>query len=169
MPEQVDIFLQPGEYFVGGAEYRIRTLLGSCVSVALWHPTRRIGGMSHFLLAEGGRNSLPTLDGRYGDDALRLLLRGLSVSNVEPRHCQAKLVGGGNMFPTQQSGRVMHIGQKNGEAARSLLAEHGIPIVSESLFGAGHRQVVFDIATGDVWVRQVRPVAFHEDTGRGTV
>jgi chemotaxis protein CheD len=169
MQQQIEIFLQPGEYFVGGAEYRVRTLLGSCVSVALWHPTRRIGGMSHFLLAQGGRNSLPTLDGRYGNDALRLLLRGLSASSVEPRQCQAKLVGGGNMFPRHQSGRAMHIGQKNGEAARSLLAEHGIPIVSESLFGAGHRQVVFDIATGDVWVRQVRPAGLHEETPGGTV
>jgi chemotaxis protein CheD len=26
--------------------------------------------------------------------------------------------------------------------------------VSESLFGIGHRQIIFNIGTGDVWARQ---------------
>ena len=44
-------------------------------------------------------------------------------------------------------------GRRNGEAARELLAEHGIEVLSENLFGNGHRQIVFDVGTGDVWVR----------------
>ena len=32
----------------------------------------------------------------------------------------------------------------------ALLTERGIPIASESLFGNGHRQIIFDLATGDV-------------------
>ncbi len=39
----IDVFLQPGEHFVGDADCRIRTLLGSCVSITLWHATRRLG------------------------------------------------------------------------------------------------------------------------------
>jgi hypothetical protein len=34
----IDIFLMPGDVFVGDEQYRVRTLLGSCVSVTLWHP-----------------------------------------------------------------------------------------------------------------------------------
>ena len=41
-------------------------------------------------------------------------------------------------------------------AARRLLLAHRIPVHSESLFGVGHRQIVFDVASGDVWVRQTR-------------
>ena len=44
------------------------------------------------------------------------------------------------------------------EAARELLQAHGIEVISESLFGDGHRQIAFDIATGDVWARQLPPV-----------
>ena len=43
LPDLIDIFLQPGEYFVGDADYQIRTMLGSCVSMTLWHPGKRIG------------------------------------------------------------------------------------------------------------------------------
>jgi chemotaxis protein CheD len=35
---------------------------------------------------------------------------------------------------------------------------HGIPIISESLFGVGHRQIIFDVGTGHVWSRQVKPI-----------
>jgi chemotaxis protein CheD len=159
VPRQIDIFLQPGEYYVGGAEYRIRTLLGSCVSITLWHPQARIGGMSHFLWAARGARPVLGLDGRYGEEAMQLLLKDLARSHVCPGECQAKVVGGGDMFPRRDQDRALTIGKRNGEAARHLLRTLGIPIVSESLFGSGHRQVVFDVATGDVWVRQVRPIA----------
>ena len=43
----IEIFLQPGELWFGDEQTRIRTILGSCVAVTLWHPGRRIGGMCH--------------------------------------------------------------------------------------------------------------------------
>lgn len=48
--EVIDRFLNPGEIFFGGSGFRVRTLLGSCVSIVLWHPNRHLGGMCHYLL-----------------------------------------------------------------------------------------------------------------------
>lgn len=62
------------------------------------------------------------------------------------------------MFPHHVKNGSLHIGRKNGETARRLLRSHGIGLVSENLFGIGHRQILFDISSGDVWVRQVKPV-----------
>jgi chemotaxis protein CheD len=136
----------------------MRTLLGSCVSITLWHPPTRIGGMSHFLLPtriRSGRSK--KLDARYGDEALQLMLRELEDLGVAPEQCQAKIFGGGNMFPGQRQAAGINVGQRNGEAAIALLSEHGIPVLSESLFGAGHRQIIFDISSGDVWSSQIAP------------
>lgn len=153
----IDIFLQPGEYFVGDADYRIRTLLGSCVSITLWHPALRIGAMSHFLLSSrNSRGQIAEPDGRYGDEALWLMARELERARTPLAACQAKIFGGANMFPLQSRSDAMNVGQKNGEAARNLLRSHGIQILSESLFGIGHRQIIFDINSGDVWVRQIK-------------
>jgi chemotaxis protein CheD len=153
----IEIFLQPGEYFTGDARYRIRTLLGSCVSITLWHPRMRIGAMSHFLLARRTSRSSSELDGRYGDEALCLMLRELAQSGVRPQECEGKIFGGGDMFPSRSRvrGDGMNVGKRNGEMARELLHAHGIAVVSESLFGVGHRQVIFDVASGNVWLRQV--------------
>jgi len=154
----IDIFLQPGEFFVGDAEYQMRTMLGSCVSITLWHPILRVGAMSHFLLpTRGASDRSEGLDARYGDEALHLMIEELKVLGVAASQCQAKVFGGGNMFPEHLHSAVMNVGQRNGEAALALLRRHGVPIVSESLFGIGHRQIIFDVRNGDVWCHQVTP------------
>jgi chemotaxis protein CheD len=152
-----DVFLQPGQHHVARAGVRIRTLLGSCVSITLWHPLRQIGAMSHFLLSNRVGAVPAALDGRYAKEAMALMLRALARDGVAARECQGKLFGGGDMFPWQAHTSANTIGQQNGEAARALLQEHAIAIVSESLFGIGYREIIFDTATGDVWQRQVTP------------
>ena len=65
------------------------------------------------------------------------------------------------MFPGRVRNEGAHVGRRNGEAARELLLQNGIPLTTESLFGDGHRQIIFDISKGDVWSRQVRPSALE--------
>ena len=154
-----EIYLLPGDYYVGHAGCRIRTLLGSCVSIALWHPALRVGAMSHFLLSSRGPRSSGALDARYAEEAMTLMLRGLVAERVDPHECQAKLFGGGNMFPGLAVAHGENVGRKNGEAARMLVRAQNIPIVAESLWGVGHRRVIFDIASGDVSLLHVRPKA----------
>lgn len=146
-----EVFLKPGDHFVGDAAFRVRTLLGSCVSIVLWAGRRRVGAMSHFMLP--GRSPDGRCDGRYAADALALMLAGLHARGVRVAELQAKVFGGGDMFGN--TGLKTGIGERNGEEAHALLAQAGIPVIAESLFGGGHRQVLFDIASGDVWARQV--------------
>jgi chemotaxis protein CheD len=161
-----DVVLMPGEFFVGGAGYRPSTLLGSCVSVTLWHRVRRIGAMSHFLLSTRGCADAG-LDGRYGDEAIFLMLKELTRHGVAPPECEAKIFGGASM----QAGGLadsLQVGQKNGDIAQRILRELGIPVVSESLFGQGHRNIIFDIASGYVWARQVKPMSVALPQARST-
>jgi chemotaxis protein CheD len=151
----IKVFLQPGDWFVANADYQISTLLGSCVSITLWHPATQTGGMSHFLLpTRGSAANGDELDGRYGDEALQLMIDKMAESGVPASQCQAKIFGGGSMFPGQSREGAVYVGQRNGQAARGLLLKNDIAVVSECLFGIGHRQVIFDVCRGDVWSRQ---------------
>ena len=94
------------------------------------------------------------LDARYGDEALALMLQAMVARGVQPRDCEAKLFGGGSMFPQQALQMPQRVGRRNGHAAHALLEAQGIRLVSRSLFGEGHRRIVFDIASGHVWHRQ---------------
>jgi chemotaxis protein CheD len=151
-----EIFLHPGEYAVADASCRLATLLGSCVAITLWHPARRIGAMSHFLLPSQGRKERAPPNGRYGDEALELMLAALGGLLVPAAECQARIFGGANMFPERSLSEQRGVGETNGLAARRLLQAHRIPLMSESLFGTEHRRIVFDIRNGEVWERRGR-------------
>jgi len=154
-----DIFLMPGDCFVGDQRHRIRTLVGSCVAMTLWHPHLRIGAISHFLLSGYARRRGAQPSGTYGVDAMSLLARELARLGAPIGQCRGKLFGGGAMFPGRSRGSIGDIGQQNGECARRLMREYGVQVVSESLFGVGHRQVIFNVASGEVLSRQVHPAA----------
>lgn len=150
----IDIFLQPGEIFFGDKDTRIRTILGSCVAVTLWHPRRRVGGMCHYMLPARRRGKkFDHLDGRYADEALLLLLKEILRAGTNPYEYEVKLFGGGNMFAPHAQ-KQMNVADRNIEAGHALLLRHGFKVLVEHLGGRGHRQIIFEVGSGDVWVRQ---------------
>ena len=155
-PHVIEIFLQPGELWFGDEHTRIRTILGSCVAVTLWHPKRRIGGMCHYMLPGRTRGKGAGQDGRYGDEALDLLVKEMKAARSHPHEYEAKLFGGGHMFK-HAFGTVKDRGDqvpdRNIDAGRKLVQRHGFMVKAEQLGGSGHRQVIFDIWSGHVWVR----------------
>ncbi|MCK2095760.1 chemotaxis protein CheD [Thauera aromatica] len=154
----IDIFLQPGDFYFGDCDTRIRTLLGSCVSITLWHPRLRHGGMCHYMLPARSRRGGQALDGRYADDAIALFLRELRAHGTRPGEYQVKLFGGGRMFrpPRNREGNEsMEIGNRNIEAGQRLLRQHGFRIKASHLAGDGHRSLIFEVGSGEVWVRHV--------------
>ena len=146
----VEVSLQPGDFHFGDADTRIRTLLGSCVAITMWHPTRRIGGMCHYMLP----GSLPPsdrLDGRYADEAMDLFCRAAQRHHTRLQDYQIKLFGGGNMFP--ELSEKPSVAERNVAAAYQLMARYNLHLCAQDLGRNGYRTVIFDIASGHVWVR----------------
>ena len=145
------VVLNPGDFFFGERHERIRTLLGSCIAITLWHPKRQVGGMCHYLLPSSGKPRLEQLDGRYADQAMALFLQGIRRTRTEPKEYQVKIFGGGNMFPgTASRGEV---GERNIIAARQLLEQNGFRRAEEHVGEHGHRTVILDLASGETWLR----------------
>ena len=148
-PQQTPrIVLNPGDFHFGLAPLQLATLLGSCVTVTLWHPRRQLGGMCHILLPNRPPQAGRAPDGRYADEAFALFDAAISRHASQPREYQAKLFGGGDMFPDAQT-RV-NLGERNIGMARELLKQRGIPLLGEHAGGAGHRKLVFALANGEV-------------------
>ncbi len=157
------VVLGPGDFHFGQGRTRISTLLGSCVSITLWHPRRHIGGMCHYMLCqrpqtEGGQ---ATLDGRYAAEAFELFLRHFERAGTRPAEYEAKLFGGANMFTytDETPGIATDIGQNNVAYGRALLEQYGIALIAEHVGGNGRRKLHFDIWSGNVWL------AFPEGEG----
>lgn len=148
-----DLYLPPGAFHFGAGPLHLHTVLGSCVAITLWHPYLRVGGMCHYLLPEPlGRGK--AADGRYAGGAMALFLRAIAPTGAAPATWQAKLFGGGRMFVTVHGPPpATDIGLRNIEMGRRLLREHGFSIDSEHVAGLGHRNLVLDLASGEVWLR----------------
>ncbi len=150
----IDIFLQPGEFYFGDSDTRIRTVLGSCVAITLWHAQRRIGGMCHYMLPSRNRGADAALNGKYADDALQMFMREITSVGTRAAEYEAKLFGAGKMFLQTINTQFTDVPNKNMEAGKSLLAQHGFHVHAEDLGGQGHRQIIFDVGSGAVWVRR---------------
>ena len=150
-----DRFLKPGELHFGGKGECISTMLGSCVSLTVWHPALRIGGMCHYLLPtrRGGNESQQA--GTYADEAMAVFVEAMKRHGTRPSEYQAKMFGGANMFPDIPVPPSRDVGAKNIEVGRELLRIFGMQLVGEHVGGVGHRRVLLDLASGDVWVKQV--------------
>ncbi|MDX1587903.1 MAG: chemotaxis protein CheD [Oleiphilaceae bacterium] len=146
----IEIFLHPGEWYFGDRHTRIRTLLGSCVAITLWHPREKIGGMCHYMLP-GRDDPRAALNARYGCDALQLMLLEVRRHGGNASEYEVKLFGGGNMFGLSPDEKG--VACRNIIAARTLMQRYGLPVVAESLGGCRYRQLIFNLADGDVWVR----------------
>jgi len=149
------VFLNPGEFIFGEWGTCVHTVLGSCIAICLWHPVLRIGGMCHFILPSRPRDEAPSseLDGRYGDEAMRLFDLAIKLHHTEYEQYQAKIFGGGKMFNCARASEERLIGEKNVAKAEQLIRDRKIEIGVVHVGEQNYQHIVMDIAEGNVWVR----------------
>lgn len=126
--------------------------LGSCVAVALYDPTSRIGGLGHMLLP--CRPEKTTLDpaGKYVDAGIFLMVDELLRAGARRESLVAKIAGGANMFENSYQTLINSIGARNARSARQVLADLAIPLVGAEVGGNRGRTVAFHLASGKMMV-----------------
>jgi len=93
------------------------------------------------------------LDGRYSDEAMLLFERESARYGTKLNEYQAKIFGGSNMLKNSTLREDELIGTKNTEVALKHLSERNISLLVAHVGETGYRRIVFDISTGDVWVK----------------
>ncbi|MEM6386756.1 MAG: chemotaxis protein CheD [Pseudomonadota bacterium] len=142
------VYISQGQHAVGkDPDLEVSTILGSCISICLWDPVARVGGMNHLLLPavkqENEKLSAGALD-------MDLLINEMMPLGAERPRLRAKIFGGSSML----NGRT-DIGKRNAEFARSYLANEGIPCDAEDVGGTKARRLKYWPATGIAKMRLV--------------
>ncbi|CAM5215703.1 chemotaxis protein CheD [Alishewanella longhuensis] len=154
-----NVFLKPGDWFFGKGQGKVTTILGSCVSIVLWHPKKQLLGVSHILLPSSQQlvkpvvnPNKPDLCGRFADDLVKIFQLEMALFGAKAPEFTAHLIGGGNMFP--HANKAPCIGDKNIERCLSLLENLKIPIQSKEVGSALYRRLTVDIASGQFKIEQ---------------
>jgi chemotaxis protein CheD len=143
-------YLHAGHMVVSREPCRVTTVLGSCVAVGLWDPSSGVGGVNHFLLPQGSDTA------RFGNVAVRMLIREVVAAGGRRRLLQAKVFGGACVLRAFKGvGTGTHLGQKNVEVARQILIDEGIPVAAEDVEGDRGRKLIFQTHDGAAWVRSL--------------
>ncbi|MBI5493220.1 MAG: chemotaxis protein CheD [Deltaproteobacteria bacterium] len=129
----------------------ITTVLGSCISICLWDPVLRIGGMNHYLLPFWNGDGLQTP--KYGNIAIRALMDRMLENGCRKMNLLAKVFGGANTIGS--SSGILNIGERNISLAEKTLLEEKITVVSNDTGGTSGRKVMFVTESGEVFVRKM--------------
>ena len=148
-----------GEIYTSAEPTVIETILGSCVSVCLFDPIKKTGGMNHILLP--GKADLDQFNDatRYGINAMEVLINSMMKLGSRRKDILSKIFGGAHIIRT--IARHMAPGQKNITFVEEFLEREGIPIVSRNTGGYNGRKIYFHTNTGDVFLKTLANPKFE--------
>lgn len=126
--------------------------LGSCVGIALYDPTKRIGALAHPMLPDINKAKVKSNPAKFVNSVIDTMLEELKKRGCIMSNIRAKLFGGGHMFTAIPYDSPFNIGVQNIEKAKDVLSSLGIRIVAEDSGGNFGRTIHLDLATGKVKV-----------------
>lgn len=138
----------------------VSTVLGSCISVVMFWPALKIGGMCHAMLPSFnvcvvGEGSSYT--NKFVDSSIAYMHSRFRSWGAFPSDIEVKVFGGADMFRTE-AGKVKRetIGAKNTQAAFASLADLGYRITAQDVGGDMGRKLYFYSAEGRVFMKNLR-------------
>jgi chemotaxis protein CheD len=149
----------PGEYYCTDKDMVIVTVLGSCVSACIRDCIAGIGGMNHFMLPDGGDDSVVSESMRYGAYAMEVLINQLLKSGARRQNLEAKIFGGGNVL---RAFTTTNVGERNAHFVKQFLKAENIRVTGEDLNDIYPRKVYFFPKSGRVLVKKLKNM--HNNT-----
>ncbi len=146
------VFLHAGQIIASSKPDQVLTILGSCVSVCLWDPEIRAGGVNHFLLPRGPDTK--STSPRFAAGAIATLIEELGSLGCRRDNLRAKVFGGASVLPSNRDADC-GVGATNMSEAFEILETERIPVVSRDVGGNRGRKLIFSVVDGHAWVKRI--------------
>ena len=126
--------------------------LGSCVAVTMYDPSKRIGGMLHFLLPAFRGDGIEPIKSpmTFADTGVELLLDKMLGLGADKERLEVKAAGGAQLLG---STGALDVGRDNYEGLIKALSKHGLSLRSEEIGGTEARTATLEIDTGKVTIK----------------
>jgi chemotaxis protein CheD len=123
--------------------------LGSCLGITIYDPIVRVGGLLHVMLPESSiaPAKATTRPEMFVDTGLPKLLAEAGQFHAQKSRLILCVAGGAQVM---DSSGFFNIGQRNYQALRSALSQHGLHVHAEDIGGLSARTMSLQLATGEV-------------------
>ncbi len=153
------IYLKPGEMHISGKPSIVVTVLGSCLSITMFHRKAGLGAICHGLLPEcGGKKSCSDIcvNGfRFVDCSIKRMLKRFDVLHIKRREIEIKCFGGADMFSIRpETAGIVSVGKQNIVTAKKMLENEGLTLHSIDVGGNQGRKILFYTHTGEVLLKR---------------
>ncbi|HEY3277244.1 MAG TPA: chemotaxis protein CheD [Syntrophorhabdaceae bacterium] len=150
------IYLKPGELVVATEPTIVSTVLGSCISVTMYHPRFRIGVMCHAMLPKGEAASGPAAF-RYADLSILYMVDWFTTRGIKRNEIEVKLFGGSDVLTSiSGDGAPATVGAQNVRVALETIKKEKLMLLAEDVRGEAGRKILFDTHTGHILLKRIR-------------
>lgn len=161
------IKLNPAELiFLDKCAY-VDTILGSCVSVTMYHPKRCFCLICHAMLPRSS-SYLSVINRekdifRYVNTSIEYMKNKIKESLLKFEDFEVKVFGGADVLSSLNKKREISIGKMNTQVAFEMLKEADFNIVSYDIGGNYGRRIIFNTENGEVLVKKLRGIPDYSD------
>ena len=157
------VSIHPGEFYASREDVVISTILGSCVSACIFDPVAGIVGMNHFLLSNKRYSRdmqfYITEAGRYGINAMELVINEMFKMGAKRENLRAKAFGGSSLLGLNITDNFLCVGEVNSRFILDFLKNEGIPLISSNLGGDRGRVIRFSSIDYSVLMRKIKKIS----------
>jgi len=126
--------------------------LGSCIGIAIYDPTKKIGGLLHYMLPDSTLDSQKAQGqpAMFADTGIPLLFKSCYRLGAEKKRLIVKVAGGASIL---NDTKFFRIGQKNITAMRKIFWKNNVMIEAEDTGLNHNRTMSLELATGKVMIK----------------
>lgn len=158
MPEYLKSHVAAGSFFVSRKENKVlQAFLGTCVGVALYDATNKVGGLIHILLPEPVSTGETPFPEKYATTGFPLFLQALYDAGASKKTLKAVIAGGALMGPLDERDLSLDIGGRSVDIVRYLLDLESIPIEKSETGGFFTCCLNLNLETGDI---EIKPAGY---------
>lgn len=140
-----EIKVSISDYKISESPDKLITIgLGSCVGIAIYDKSSKIGGLSHIMLPDSTFFSKDLKPEKFADLAIDKMVNEITGGR-KSRNLVAKIAGGSSMFTFSDNSVNGNIGDRNVQAVEKKLKELGIPILASHTGGKIGRTMIVNL------------------------
>ncbi len=146
-------FLKPGDLVAVEESVVVTTVLGSCISITMFHANSGAAAICHAMQPRGGGSE----NFKYVDSSVQYMVQFFSRRKIPREEIQVKLFGGADMFKSaEQKICCATVGSQNITAALQCLKANGLVPITRDVGGRMGRKLIFKTDSGDVFLKRLR-------------